>query len=237
MQSDNFWIDNIDILFRKDKLLQVFPNKDMTLNEKLNSISKLAIYVFIFFFLFSGTDSFLLLPVLTIIALIFIQRKFGKKEGFKTRIKSAIDTVNEPVKRYQEIIDNNIRTKDELWNEYYEMANDDSQNTTKVSDEDLKKGCTSPTKDNPFMNPLEFDPPNKPPPCHCDGDNKDVKDSFYENLFLDFDNLYEKHNSLRQYHTVPVSSFPSNQTEFAKWIAGVDNTCKMYGDNCSAGWM
>lgn len=43
--GDPFWGDDPTILFQKDRLVEFFPTADQTLPERLNSISRLVIYV------------------------------------------------------------------------------------------------------------------------------------------------------------------------------------------------
>ena len=43
--SDTIWYKDINILFKKDLLSEFFPNVNMTLNEKFNSVIRLLIYI------------------------------------------------------------------------------------------------------------------------------------------------------------------------------------------------
>lgn len=50
-QSDLFWYDNVEVLFQGDRLTEFFPTKDQTLEERLNSIMRLSIYIAVLLFL------------------------------------------------------------------------------------------------------------------------------------------------------------------------------------------
>ena len=43
--SDEFWYDNPEVLLLSDKLTEFFPHKSFSLNEKLNSIVRLSLYI------------------------------------------------------------------------------------------------------------------------------------------------------------------------------------------------
>jgi hypothetical protein len=45
MEGDNFWGDEITILFDKNRSVEFYPSQDMTKNEKLNSIARFSIYL------------------------------------------------------------------------------------------------------------------------------------------------------------------------------------------------
>ena len=45
LQSDKFWADDLSVLYNKDRLVEFFPTSKMTMVEKLNSITRLGIYL------------------------------------------------------------------------------------------------------------------------------------------------------------------------------------------------
>jgi hypothetical protein len=103
--------------------------------------------------------------------------------------------------------------------------------------EDYRKNtCRKPSKDNPFMNPdiTEFN--DGDPPGACNLDDEDIKDdmrvNFNHDLFRDVDELWEKKNSQRQFYTMPNTSVPNNQTEFANWLYKIPQICKSDNSGC-----
>lgn len=82
--------------------------------------------------------------------------------------------------------------------------------------------CTGPTLDNPFMN-LSFvdnmDNPGKPPAC--DVTDPEIKiqmdNGFYNNLFRDTSDIFNKFNSQRQFYTMPATTIPNDRESFMKW--------------------
>lgn len=82
--------------------------------------------------------------------------------------------------------------------------------------------CRKPNKNNPFMNPNISDYNNGYVPVACNVDDDQIKDDMYvtfnEDLFRDVDEVWERENSQRQFYTIPNTSVPNNQVEFAKWL-------------------
>ncbi len=80
--------------------------------------------------------------------------------------------------------------------------------------------CRAPTADNVFMNPLVFDDPRAP--AACDITRPDVRRSvdelYQESLFRDVDDVFYAHSAHRQFYTVPSTTTPNDQTQFAKFL-------------------
>ena len=60
---EKVWFNDLSILLDKDKLAIFFPNSEMTLNEKLNSIMRLSIYISLSLFLIKRNYRFLFIPL------------------------------------------------------------------------------------------------------------------------------------------------------------------------------
>lgn len=101
---------------------------------------------------------------------------------------------------------------------------------------DLTYTCRKPTADNPFMNPDINDYTSDHPPAACNDDDgnipKNINSSFNEDLFMNLDDAAEKKNSQRQFYTIPNTSIPNNQTEFAEWLYKSPSTCKESQEKC-----
>lgn len=85
-----------------------------------------------------------------------------------------------------------------------------------------KNTCRMPTIDNPLMNPTVLDYGTEFQPEACNADDDDIKNeirvNFNHELFRDVDELWERQNSQRQFYTMPNTSIPNKQTEFAHWL-------------------
>lgn len=53
------------------------------------------------------------------------------------------------------------------------------------------------------------------------------------NVFRNADDIYDRENSKRQFYTVPGGKIPNNQKQFANWLYGSGKTCKENnGEQC-----
>lgn len=91
--------------------------------------------------------------------------------------------------------------------------------------------CARSTVDNPFMNPTISDityNPDRPPACNTSDPQVQlqIESNFNKRLFKDVGDLYGKMSSQREFYTVPSTTIPNNQTEFAEWLYGTGSTCK-----------
>lgn len=71
---DNFWYLDIKILFKKERLIEFFPNYEMTLNEKLNAITRLSIYLSIILSLISNNYNYMYISVIVLIFTLLIYK-------------------------------------------------------------------------------------------------------------------------------------------------------------------
>ena len=95
-----------------------------------------------------------------------------------------------------------------------------------------------PTVNNPFMNINLITDPKNQPPAEKSWDNdivkEDIENNFDHNLYKDVSDLFGKSNSQRQYYTMPSTTLPNNQTEFAKWCYNTGPTCKESSIDCAS---
>ncbi|AGC01880.1 hypothetical protein H012_gp583 [Acanthamoeba polyphaga moumouvirus] len=90
--------------------------------------------------------------------------------------------------------------------------------------------CQKPTKNNPFMNiTLQDLEENNNRPVACNIDNDIIKNEV-QNIISEKISLNEKND--RQFYTMPVTTIPNKQTEFAKWLYDLPETCKENQLNC-----
>lgn len=96
--------------------------------------------------------------------------------------------------------------------------------------------CRKPTADNPFMNPFTTDYGTEYVPVACNANDDEIKqlvgDAFDKNLYRNVDDVFERENSKRQFYTIPATSVPNQQKEFAEWLFKSPVTCKEDQENC-----
>jgi hypothetical protein len=92
-----------------------------------------------------------------------------------------------------------------------------------------RENCVRPTKDNPFMNPLLTDDRNRGEACNSYYDEEiesEMNKYFSNSLYQDVNDVFNKKNSQRSFYTVPSTTFPNNQGNFANWLYKTPKTCK-----------
>lgn len=116
----------------------------------------------------------------------------------------------------------------------------DNQKESKVNEmmeklnvvrDDFGEFCSAPTKANPFMNVLPTDFPNRPQACDVTQPEiqKVMEQSFADKLYRNSDDIYGRETSSRQFYTMPVSTIPNKQVEFAEWLYlndDIDGVCR-----------
>jgi Family of unknown function (DUF5762) len=101
----------------------------------------------------------------------------------------------------------------------------------------LYEKCTESTPANPFMNVLPTDyveNPDRPKACDIsDPEIAEIVNSNFEiGLFKNVNDPFDNKNSQRQFYTMPSTTIPNKQNEFAEWLFnGGDSDCKDTG-NC-----
>lgn len=115
-----------------------------------------------------------------------------------------------------------------LWVLYSNGAIKGSSSIQAAPGEEAAQSCRRPTSDNPMANitVAEFGKPSPPPACFYPTVRKEVIDNL-DNL-IPFDAgrsrsslpEHQRNAASRQFVTMPVSTVPGAQTEFAEWCYG-----------------
>lgn len=258
-----FWFDDITVLYKNNKYLEFFPNKNMTKVEQLNSITRLAIYFILIMIIFNKDDKWIIMAVVVICITIYMHRIFDrdskgkmdehlrlqKLENFDSKLSDTVFDKDTEPKYAKDIKDGrrDIDTSPKIEAGYYDFQNKihigkkyDPPQYKRYKDPplynldqkiDFDKGtCRRPSVNNPFMNPqmIDFNDGEKPVACNADDKdiNEDIVDKFNKNLYRNVDDLFETENSKRQFYTIPDTSIPNQQTEFAEWLWKPKETCK-----------
>lgn len=69
--SDKFWLEDPKILFRDQRYYVIFPTRSMSKIEILNALTRFCLYLIILFMLFSTSRSYVFIPIIGIIMIIF----------------------------------------------------------------------------------------------------------------------------------------------------------------------
>ena len=198
----DFWLYNPLVLFDKDEILEFWPNKNMTLTRKMNAIARTIIVLTLVGFLFTQSVKLLITSIITLVVLVVLY----KTQYEKLQLESL---------------------KENAYRENFEGRNSD-----KFVDV-FTDTFTTPTKKNPMMNVLMTDYTDNPQrKMAAPSYNKRIAERINDKsikrnkLYQDLgDNLAFEHQ-MRNFHSMPNTSVPNNQKDFAMFCYGSMKSCK-----------
>ena len=104
--DDIFWKDNISILFKFDNLLLFFPVGKMTMNQRLNALTRLCIYIGVILYLFTEKIYYIVLILISLVVIYVIHNNINKKEKFELDTTEKIrPTADNPFMNFNIITD------------------------------------------------------------------------------------------------------------------------------------
>lgn len=222
-----FWLEDYRVLFEKHNYIYFIPTKQMTLNEKLNSIMRLNIYYTILVFCFIKEKNWLILPILSTAVIVLIYYK--KKKEMLIPLKQNKPNIELEAGFYD--FDDKLRVG--KYNPI--LANNENVNIRDTVRND--QSCRKPTINNPFMNihVPDFNNGQMPKACNVDDSKIEHKVQAYynKNLFKNIDDVFDSENTFRQFYTMPVTTIPNKQPEFANWLYKIGETCKENTTKCN----
>ena len=198
---NNFWLNDLSIIFNRNHFLEVIPFTNMKFNDKLNAIFRVSIYYFIVMTLLKKNLNNILIPVVVGIVTVILYKNYRR------------------IHRLSESNDNSPN------NNNLSNSNISSNNNSGV------EGCRLPTTNNPFMNPTFLDYSSGDMQQSCSSYNnsviRDLEKIYYnEGLYEDNFDIFGKEHSARQFYTMPVNSIVNDQGSFAEWCYKRPPTCK-----------
>lgn len=243
--SDKFWFDDPSILISPDRLTEFFPNKTFTLNEKLNSLARLGMYVSIVLVLHDKNAKWFSVFLFSLLLTYYIHvnqptpspktiESFDEVTSAPLKIRSVVSDVIQPEPAKVQPSEDYAQIIADLPEVEESQQEEPSQNVE----------CTKPTLDNPFMNMtmkdyLNFDKAgkviNREPGCDANDPEikKSIDDNFKNNLFRDVNDVFGRFNSERQFYTMPWTEIiPDVKGEFKHWLYNNPKTCKEDQENC-----
>jgi hypothetical protein len=210
--NDKIWYEYPSELLEIDQWFHIFPSKEMSYSQKLNSIFRFGLYFSVIVYLLKANLKIFLFPVFL---------------GFVTFSLNKVhfSQQSEPFFRHKDWLSNS------------DTRHDVGARATGEGGEDLQQdassqNCTAPTPQNPFMNVLISDyarNPDRSPACNIEEKHtrRMIRKHFESKLFKNLDDVNDTENSFRQFYTTPSTSIPNDQESFAKWLYfSEEKTCK-----------
>lgn len=209
--STPFWINQPTILFNKKYIADVFPLKNMTLEEKFNSITKFILILTFLGFIFSQNFQLILIGILTVAiisAIYYRKKKIYIKEHSKENMKENFTINNdskEPMK-LKELLEDGfypINKKNPFGNVLLTEINSNPDRPSAppaFNPEVYDKINNSVKKQTQMLNPT------------INGTNKQIYGDLYENYNLD--------NSMMRFYSTANTRVANDQGAYAQWLYG-----------------
>jgi hypothetical protein len=208
MSSTPFWFNDPSILFNKDIITKIYPEKMMSSNEKLNAITRLVILLTILGYLITEKYKIVVTGLVTLASIVFlhyIQRNNEAKNG-DVNVKEAF--TNRDVYAIKKSEFTQPTPKNPVMNVLMNEYTDDPSRMDAAPSyhPEVEKNINESTKE--FIK-SNFNDPN-----------------IDEKLFNDLGDSLEFSQSMRSWYVMPNSAIPNDQNSFAKFCYGDMKSCK-----------
>jgi len=207
LSSEKFWIDDPMVLIADNKLLTIWPTENMSRNEKLNTLSRLVIYITLIGFIFTYSFKILVSGIVTLGVFIFLY--------YSTKNNSREEFCN-----FGSI--QNFYTSPDITDRFTMPS--ETNPTMNVM---LPEINDNPERNmaGPSYNPVIAEQINNSAKdmivTNFDNDNT-VRDK----LFNDLGDNFQFEQSMRNFYTTASTTVPNNQGDFAKFCYGDMISCK-----------
>lgn len=200
MQS-TFWVNEPTILIRGDKISQLWPSKEMTMDEKLNSITRLVILLTILGYLISKNYRVIAAGAITLVSVVVL--KYSKSRKNKEGYTGLSQNIPEK-KIYQEPTE-----KNPLMNVLLPEIQDNPKRPEAQMSyaPEVVENINKKTQDMVVSN---FDNP----------------EGIHERLFRDLGDNFQFDRSMIQFTATANTQIPNDQKTFAEFCYGDMTSCK-----------
>lgn len=242
LSSTPFWINDPTVLFKREEMMDIWPAPLMSIEQKMNAISRIVILLSILGFLITKNVNIIFTGAVTL-AIFVMMYKLQHQEEYDAKNGSSNGNKN----------GNNNGKKEGFINSKF--SNDPTKNQLEQSKYSksrgiLKPNMTTPTVANPMMNVLlteiAYNPErNQAAPAYNPKIEKEINhttevatvldfeprnmteaEKLRKKLFADLGDKYEFDDSMRSFYTNPNTTIPNDQKGFAEFCYGSMISCK-----------
>jgi hypothetical protein len=201
--SEQFWFQHPEDLVKDYEL---WPKEGMTLERKLNAISRLIIILTFVGYFYTGNINIVVVGLITLAVIVFLHREKSafKKEGF---------TMRDLVPYASDNTFYNPSSKNPLSNVLL----------TEIHDNPNRKAAP------PAFNPQTHREINEDVQQMVQDQHPDFPD-MKDKLFKDLGDRVDFHNSMIPFNSNPATQIPNDQNAFAKFCYGDMPSCKAGDD-------
>jgi hypothetical protein len=220
-------------IMNKEYITEIWPNNSMTIDRKLNAISRLIIGLSILGFLFSGFNiRFILIGIITLLVMVLLYRykKFEPYTNLAQQVKldnvsvrdesTPISTVDYETGRVK--LDSNTTLKPYLQQEFHPVGRKNPMGNvllTEIMDNPDRKSAP------PSFNPEVYDEINSATKKAVQRMNPDIKNTSKQ-LYGDLASNFEYDLSMRNFYTMPNTRVTNDQGAFQEYLYGTMPSAK-----------
>jgi hypothetical protein len=246
LSSTPFWINDPTVLFKREEMMDIWPAPLMSIEQKMNAISRIVILLSILGFLITKNVNILLTGAITLAIFVMMYKLQHQEEYDAKNGGNSNDNGNGNN-------NGNDKKKEGFINSTF--SNDPTNNQLEHSKYSkprgiLKPNMTTPTVTNPMMNVLlpeiAYNPErNQAAPAYNPKIEKEINhttevatvldfepktiteaEKLRKKLFADLGDKYEFDDSMRSFYTNPSTTIPNDQQAFAEFCYGSMISCK-----------
>ena len=211
--NTNIWFKDPSVLIDKNSFFQIWPCENMSREEKINSITRLIIYLTFFGYIITQNLNVLISGIVTLIILVITYFILNKKH------LQLLNKLNKESFSNEEIYENlkhnftNPNTKNPNMNILLPEINDNPERLiaapsyNKAVEREINDSVKNIVRNN-------FKDPNIDEKLFRSNTNEFSPDEF------------QFEQSMRQFYTTPNTNVPNNQKEFAQFCYGNMASCK-----------
>jgi len=208
-----FWSNEPTILFNKKDILQIWPTENMTLEEKLNAISRVVLILSILGFIFTFNFTFLIIGMITLAIIFSIynlkKQKTDSKEGFTLNGLKNNNTQNN-------VLTDPVTLKNVLRSEFHPTTKKNPFGNVLLTD-------IGDTPDRlaaaPSFNPDVYDEINKSVKKQTQMLNPGIKNT-NKQLYGDLKENYDLDNSMMRFYSTANTRVTNDQGAYANYLYG-----------------
>ena len=242
LSSTPFWINDPTVLFKREEIMDIWPAPLMSIEQKMNAISRIVILLSILGFLITKNVNIIFTGAITLAVFVMMyklqhQEEYDAKNGGNNSNDNNNGN-NSNDKKKEGFINSGFNEPTNNQLEYSKMRNV------------LKPNLTTPTVTNPMMNvllpeiaydpernqaALAYDPKVEKEINHTtevatvlDFEPRTITEAekLRKKLFADLGDKYEFDDSMRSFYTNPNTTIPNDQKGFAEFCYGSMISCK-----------
>ena len=185
-----FWVHRPQIIFQRNVITEISIHGSMSLEEKLNALTRFVILVTTLGYMLMRQTSILLLGMSFLCLIVLYYFYLKDKKGFHESF-AMLHNINKPNELYK-----NNPFDNPLTNDFNTNSKKNEAPNNEVYSEEINKVAKSAV-------------------LSINEDNKDK-----DRLFNDLESNHNFENSMRQFHSIAGSSVPNNQENFLKYCYG-----------------